>query len=256
MWMAGQVKDWTVSEPIKMPIVHVPQAKLEVFKDQGKLFFDLIQAGEVPGAFLVSAANMNGLAASSDYLRGNAFVTMEDNRVTVALSLPMDRFPGGKNRFLVGTESLSWDPDTSVLHAKMESAPNTAKTTKTFYDMQFQLNHMDGREEWDLMLLSGEVLGWEIPEDCIAEHKNILEGVYNCESDDEDCKRARKVIDSLKSILLEKDQVIFQGSVGDNKTEEGEGGDYRRRLLSHAEVENSNYKPRGGWKFQLVRRLA
>jgi hypothetical protein len=250
MWMAGHVKHWTVTQPIHLPVVDVPEAELEVFKDQAKLFFDLLQAGQAPGDFAATAINLNGLAASSDFLRGNAFASMKENQVTVALSLPMDGFPGGKNRFLVGTETLSWDPVTSVLHAKMESPPDSDEIVKTFHDVQFHLSRMDDGK-WNLVVLSGQVFGWEIPEDDIKEHRNILEDLYDCDRDDDDCKHARKVIEGIDEISLDIDQVVFHGRADDSSDT---AGGYRRVLLSGDEAEISNYGP--GWKFQLVRRLA
>ena len=241
IWMAGHVKEWTVAEPINLPVVDVPSEDLEVFKDEAKLFFDLIQAGRAPGSFVATATNLNGLAASFDFLRGNIFAAIEENELTISLSLPMDGFPGGKGRFLVGRETLTWNADTSVLHSTMVSPPDNNDEKKTFYDLQAHLSRMDNRK-WNLVVLSGEFFGCVIPQEWIDEHHNILEDLYNCDNDDEDCKHARKVLEGLDAISLEKDQVIFRG----RGNEEDSAVGYRHLAPGSAEL---------GWKFQLARRL-
>jgi len=242
-WMAGHVKALTVTQPVELPVVHVSNEDLEVFKDEAKLFFDLIQAGQVPDDFVATADNLNGLAATSDFLRGNAFASMEENKVTFSLSLPMDGFPGGKGRFLVATETVTWDPDTSVLHAKMVSPEDKKETqAKTFYDIQLHLSRMDDGK-LNLVVLSGECFGHVIPQEWIDKHQNILEDLYDCDDDDDDCKHARKFIDGVEEIALQEKQVVFRGR-GDGSIAHG---GYRRLSSEPYEL---------GWKGQLIRRLA
>lgn len=206
-WMAGNVEEWTVTEPNSLPVVNVPDEELEIFKDQAKLFYDQIQAGKVPNDFIVTETNLNGLAAASDYLRGNAYAEMESNKVIVSLSLPMDFLPGGKDRYLVGTETLTWDPETSLLHVKMEPLDTYRKT---YFDLQFHLSLLDDGKTLNLEVLSGEFLDWTIPQDFIDEHNNLLEDFYDCDNDhDEDCEHVRKALYNLDEVSLEKDQVVF-----------------------------------------------
>jgi len=250
MWTAQHVRDWTVTEPNRnLPVVTVPQSELEIFKDQAKLFFDLLQAGKDAEDFVVTEHTINGFASSSEYLRGNAHASFEPNHVSIDMSLPMKGLPGGKGRYLVGTENWTWDPATSTLHASMvgpspvvpasttddncsQGEKQQELTAKTlFFDAAFHLSQMDDGK-WNLVLLSGRFLDWTVPQDFIDHHDNLLEELYNCEEDskkqhhhhhhhgdyhyhhddDEDeeaCEVARKVLDGVESIGLEQNQIVF-----------------------------------------------
>jgi len=244
--IARGVEEWTVTDPGQpLPVVDVPREELDLFEDQAKLFYDTIQAGRVPPQDLVASIRVaNGFAAESDFLRGHSFATMDPNEVRVAVSLPVDGLPGGKGRFLVGTESLNWDPATSSLHARFEDQDSG----KLFYDLLFHLEQNKDNQNGEalrLELISGRFLHWDVPQDFIDEHNNLLEDIYHCDHHDEDCKQTRKLLDGLSEVSLEKDRVVVRA-----KQEASHG--HRGLLVDVEQSQNSNGSD---WKFRLARRL-
>jgi hypothetical protein len=237
-WMAVEVQHWTVTEPNSLPTVDVSEAEVELFKMRAKLFWDTIQAGKIPKDFIASATNLNGLAASSDVLRGNAFAEMKTNEFKISVSLPADDLPGGKGRFLVGTETITWDPETSMLRLKMEPMDDTKET---FYDLQFSLTKQTDGKTLNLQVVSGEAFGWTVPQDFIDEHNNLLEDLYDCDCHDKDCKRTREFLEGLE-ISVEDDQVVFHPHAADQHRALRETGNLKSHNGSH-------------WKAHLVRRL-
>lgn len=225
-WIAREVQQWTVSEPINnLPVVNVPVSELETFKVQVKNFINQPSYNNGNGDgydsdsdsldLEVPARTVNGLVSASDYLRGNAYVTMKRDYVKSFLSLPMDYFPGGKDRFLVGVATLDWFADTSSLRFRMDpyyasdgdgDARNDAgeeeeEGTSPFFDLQFSLTKMSDDKTLSLKLISGQVLGRWIPQDIIDEHINLLEDMYHCNNcHDRECKRIRNILLHLRDV--------------------------------------------------------
>lgn len=215
-WMSKEVKHWTVTEPNRsLPSIDVSKAENEIFKTRAKLFWETIQAGKIPEDFIATATNLNGLAANSDFLKGNAFAEMKSNQVKISVSLPADGLPGGKGRFLVGTETITWDPETSILRLAMEPMD---PTMETMYDLEFSLTKQDDGKTINLEILSGRVLEWTVPQEFVDEHNNLLEDLYDCDCHDKGCKRTRKFLEGLAEISVENDQIVFH-----SKQDEADG---------------------------------
>lgn len=234
-FVSREVREWTVTEPgPSMPIIEVPKEEIEAFKDQAKLFWDLLQTDTVPNNLVISQRELNGLKSESSFLRGHTFTELETNKVTTDVSLPMDGFPGGWERYLVGTKSLVWDPESSEFHAKMYNGD----TEKTMWDVQFHLSRMDDGT-WSLVLLHGQFLEWAVPQSVIDEKVDLLEGFYNCDDGDGDCLRARNALDRLSGIDLKKGEIVISAR-----------GQPKRRALT--KDKQASLKP--GWKFPQVTR--
>ena len=90
-WIAREVQQWTVSEPINinLPVVNVPDSELETFKVQVKNFIN--QGGDSDSVdsvdLEVPARTVNGLVSASDFLHGNAYVNVCCNKTRILVSL-------------------------------------------------------------------------------------------------------------------------------------------------------------------------
>merc|ERR1711953_98359 len=107
-----EVIRFTVPNPISLQVEVMEESECEVEKDRIKMFFDMLIAGDEPDMDLsVSAAAINGcFIGQSDYLRGNAFVTLEDNNLHIDMSLPAYFLPGGYHRYFVAQAELDLVP--------------------------------------------------------------------------------------------------------------------------------------------------
>jgi hypothetical protein len=209
-WVSEHVEQWTVTEPNALPIEDVPSSELSAMKDAAKLFWDSVQDGKVPEDFVLSARDINGLIAASDFLRGDAFAEMETNEYQVSVSLPTDGLPGGKGRFFVATKTVTWDPNSNEIKVTIEPKE---ESMGTMAEAVLKLTTMEDDKTLNLEVLSGQAFGKLIPQDFIDERYNLLEDLYHCHCHDNDCKLARKFLEGLAGVSLEDGQVVFHPEV-------------------------------------------
>lgn len=280
IFIAQEVQQWTVTEPKDLPVVKVPAGELEVFKDQAKTFWDMIQADKVPNDFVVTSSVVNGFSSYSDFLRYHAFAEMKENQVKVSVSLPMDHFPGGKDRYLVGTKSITWDPETFMIHVMMDDEDSE----KVFFDLYLHLSTEEDNK-LNLQVISGKFLDWTVPQDFVDEHYNLLEDLYECDchhrkkrrhlkrgkhhgnqhhhgdherddwhhrnhhdDDGPSCEETRKFLEALSGISLEQDQIVVHARSSTSEKEP-----FHRALSSETKGSTTNKKL--NWKLQVGRRL-
>jgi len=241
-FVAREVLEWTVTEPAILPIVtDVSTSDLEFLKKEAKAFFEGIEHGKNVDDFVVSAATFNGFAANDHDLRGNLYGEMDENKFSVHVNWPMNDFPGGKGRYLVGVATLLWDPESSILHMKMQPE-NPTVYDKDFFDFKFYLTQREDKT-LNLEMISGKFLEWTVPQDFIDEHINLVDDLYNCDCHEKDCKHMRKFVLGLEEISIERNQVVFHPR---NKRNDG------HRALEEMGLSPSN---RPGWKFDYGRRI-
>ena len=192
MWTRHQVVRFTVTEKLDLPIHEIPQAELNIVKDRAMLFADMIHAGQVPDEDLtVTVDEMNGLIAHSDFMRGNAFVTMDENdSIKMDMSFPARGLPGGKGRYFVASGDLH------VSFDEEEDEKSSALVT-TKFDTLHPVKNVDGplflaellmywqdvanqrfAHQLVVNLQSGQFMGKAAPQDFIDQKQNLVEDMY------------------------------------------------------------------------------
>ncbi|KAL7577056.1 hypothetical protein ACA910_006797 [Epithemia clementina (nom. ined.)] len=246
-WIRHQVKRFTVTTPLDLPIHYLPQAELDVVKDRSKLFVDIIRAGGVPEKDLtVTADELNGFIAHSDFMRGNAFVTIDENDFMKAdFSIPMHGLPGGEGRYFVasGSVDVSYENDDDD-----EPYENNGVMVTTKFDTLSPIKDLNGPlflanllMYWDepstnpnyahelvINLKGGQFMGNVAPEDFIAKKKNLVEDIYDDDhhhhhhdhhhhhhhhhddddDDDEDCDPAA-FLDGIESVSIQNGAITI-----------------------------------------------
>jgi len=246
VWVSSQVHRWTIpiSPTHGLPLVRVTDTELTIFKDQAKSFVDLLQAGVVvPEDLIVTERNLNGLAWASDFV-SNAIAHLKTNQVTIDMSLPMDKFPGGKGRYFVGKGTFVWVPETSEIHTKL--VLETSIQEEVFYNATFHLSS-EG-DMWNLMLLSAYFapMDWSAPKDFLDEHRNLLDDVYSCDDDRKECQQARNILNGIHKVILQEKQIVFRAALEEDTSPQ------RHRFLAGA-AKTASYEP--GLRVQLARYL-
>lgn len=205
-FVSHQVQKWTVTEPNPLPVQKdVPMEELSMLKGSAILFWDSIQYGKVPEDFVLTQRDLNGIFALKDYTRGNVFAEMKNNEYQVSVSMPTDRLPGGKGRFFVAIKTIAWDPQNQELKVKVQPLD---ETLGTMAEAVLKLTTMEDGKTLNLQVVSGQGMGYEIPQEFIDEHNNLLEDLYNCNCHDDDCKQARKFVEGLAGVSLGDGQVV------------------------------------------------
>lgn len=199
IWARHQVRRFTIESTEAhlprppLPIAPIPPAELDVFKDECKLFFDQLRAGMKPQHDLeVTEEKLNGLIASSDYLRGHAYIEMSEGMVSARLALPADQLPGGKDRFFVGEGKITLDPNDSSSERNainmdiqlLSDYPIRGLDFDTILDGKFDIYSDSNRIRKIMELQYGQFLNFVAPADYISKHENLLD----CDSDHHGCR--------------------------------------------------------------------
>jgi len=228
--MKGVVQHLTVTTPHeKFPVVDMTEAELAVVQDRVVSFVDQLRAGQTPKEpLVVTQDEINGFLGHSDYLRGNMMVTIAENKIQEDYSLPVWMLPGGQDRYFVGEDHVSVDPAKHTLEVEM----HTEAKHSDWFDGPLLLaqmsyvvqNHKDGSMMLELYLEHGTFFGQAVPEDFIAQRKNLLEDFCNdssssdssSSSDDEDCKEVQAVVNGIERVAVEPGKITIYPRLGYN----------------------------------------
>lgn len=209
--LLDELEKFVVAESKSFPVQQVPSGELEAMKNDAIIFWDSIQSGIVPEDFVLTARDVNGFFASSDFFRSNAFFEMKQNEYKLSISFPLDGLGDeeGGGSFFNLYQTFKWDPETNRLFVKVDSQ-DFEEPMGQFVDVEFELTVTEDDKTLNLQVLKGKVLDYEIPKEFIDEGNNLLEELYNCAGTDDDCKRARKFVEGLSGVFLEDGQVVVQ----------------------------------------------
>lgn len=257
IWMRHQVKRVTIPGEKGMPqpplpVAPIPDAELEVIKDQAKLFWDELRADLEPSQDLtITQDQMNGLIASCDYLRGHAFVEITEGEWRTDLVLPADKLPGGRGRYFMGnTHAKISSDDNDGAHIETEITPkyqirglDYATLLSGKYLAYFATDPATSKTVPIMNVEYGQFLNWVAPQDWIDRHENILD-CNNVDKDDDDfdrkdCRELMAVLGRLESISFHDEKIVFKArrSGGQQLTD---GGVRTRKL---AELEDPKQMP-------------
>lgn len=248
-WAKHQVERFTTDAPVNFPIHELPDAELDIVKDRAKLFYDTLKAGETPETDLViSEDEINAFIAHSEYLRGNAYVQLGENKFHADMSLPAKGLPGGKGRFFVASGDLSF--------AGTENPGQTLVTTDLgtpysieglefpkllFAEFVAYSQKEAAPDAWKnrVELRAGQFYNWEAPADYIAKNENLLDHLCDDEDmDDKDCKELSAVLNAIERVSITDKNAVFYVRRDES----------RRRLNSvDSPARGAETKPFGGY---------
>jgi len=229
-WTKYQVKRFTVTEPRHFPVYQLPSVELDIIADKAKLFIDTLRAGKVPEQdFTVTADELNAFIAHSDYLRGNAYVTVNDNQLLLELSLPAKGLPGGKGRYFVATGSVAISKDTfaedsdrAIITTQLETVDKVKDLDGPIWFAEFAMFRENPREIHGLTslvvtLLDGKFMNWKVPADYIDRQDNLINYIF----EDEDCPpNLPNVLEGMQAISLANNEVTLHAERPEQLKEE------------------------------------
>merc|ERR1712187_494524 len=164
---------------------------------------------------IITQDEINGLIGRSDFLRGRAYVTLEDGSMYEEHCLPADKLPGGKGRSFVGDGYIHLQGED-----QMEVMMETAAKHHEWFDgpvlfaqIQYLMNEKGSPEVY---LMRGSIFGYEASQDCIDQHINLLEDLYDGEYDKEDdssddftSEDVRAILDGIESVRIHPGKIVF-----------------------------------------------
>ena len=271
-WARHQVRRITVPASKDMPqpplpVAPIPQAELEVIKDEAKLFWDQLRADMEPtNDLIITEEQLNGLIASSDYLRGHAFVTLADNQWHMDLVLPANKLPGGRGRYFMGDTHVHTEPNEEGTRVTTQITPKyhiRGLDYSTILNGQFWAyftpDSFTGLPLPVVNMEFGQFLNWVAPQDWIDRKENLLDcnrvDKHDDDFDRRDCQELMSVLGRLESISLQDGQIVLT-------PRRSEDGRARRQLAGmehdgdeHEQRASKSIKPgRFIRRHQLVRR--
>jgi len=225
MCVAGSVQKYTVEyrPNLKLETVHVPELELERFNERVKTFADVLELeGVVPSENLVvTEKELNGLITHSDFLSGNMFVHLEENKVSLDISMPTDFLPGGKGRQFVAHQSIQWRKDSNLSLVTSIYSEKTADYAFSKESASYDPDHTFssefffrlGRSNDDQRLVLDFEGGRMSPYSLEMEKKqDVLAELY--ESDDANIN----ALNGIHKISLDKGQVIVHTKDGERRS--------------------------------------
>jgi hypothetical protein len=144
-WTKNVVEHLTVTDSKTFPVVTMSDAEIDYFTSRVKVFVDELRMEKEPQEdLIITQDEINGLLGQSDYLRGNLFITLSEDKIYEEYSLPMSMLPGGKGRFFLGHDYTSIDETNNRVELKMETA---AKHEDWFIGPLYFLQlHFEGKD--------------------------------------------------------------------------------------------------------------
>lgn len=227
-WMRKVLDDLTVETPQKFPIVYKSDDELYDVIMRMEHFYDAVVEGESNVEDLVVEQDeMNGFIAHSDYLRGNAMVTFEEERIVEQFSLPMKELGFG-DRYLVGNDYFALKKDKSgdgeggLVEMKVETEAKHEgwfDGPLIFLQMQYFINKSkmdEGRTMLEIFLEKGSFFGNLIPQEVIDEREDLMEPFLDgLDLDDSDLEDAIHFINGIESYSIESGKIVFKARTND-----------------------------------------
>ena len=245
-WFKHQVKRFTVTTPLDLPVVDMSEDELIVAKDRAVLFVDSLKAGLVPDPpqLVVTTKELNGFFGHSDFFRGNAYVTMtesEESTVSLDLSLPARHLPGGKGRYFVANGFVNISNAASA-NALVQTSLDTLTKIDGLNDPLFLADLLVSEDknthQVSVLLQKGEVLGHYAPQEYIDEKVNLLDDIF------QDCPENKRIVEGIESVTIRDGEIVIQART-------------KRRPSVQAEEEGyyQEGKPSSSWKSDGARAL-
>lgn len=120
-FLSSTMNKYTSDKPVELPTVEYSEEELETLQARVDSFKEKLDAGEVPDEDLVlTADDINAMIAGNEDLKGRVFVKLENDQVQGDVSIPLDKMPFGKGRFLnaSGTFEVSMDGGVLIVTAE------------------------------------------------------------------------------------------------------------------------------------------
>jgi len=226
--------------PRKFPVVEMSDSELEQVVDRVSSFIDEILNNydglddddeyAVPTTpiiedLVLTQDEINGFLGHSDYLRGNAMVSLHKDRIVEEYSLPMDVL-GFSDRYFVGNDYLalkqgegeSGGSDNNILEMKME----TEATHEDWFDgplffakLQYLVttkskDHNETGHNYilEMFLREGSFFGQVVPQEFIDKRQDLMEGLYD--ADDDHVGTILDVIEGIERVSIQEGKVIVK----------------------------------------------
>jgi hypothetical protein len=101
-----QIVKYSSEQRRELPVTEVSAEKVRAVEERIETIQQQAAEGEPINELILTADQLNALISNEERLRGRVFVTINDDKLSAELSVPIDSLPGGEGRYFNGTVSL------------------------------------------------------------------------------------------------------------------------------------------------------
>lgn len=217
MAMIGFVQKYTVGyhPNLQLDTTDVPDWELDRFVERAEEFFQGLKDEEKWAVFseedfVIKEREVNGFVGKSDVLGSHVYAHLEEDVISLDVSMPVDFLPGGKGKYFVANQSLSWKNPSSLVLAITVFSEKTVDNAFSFsmnpdhaWYSYFHFNLKRENERIVLDLIDGRTSNMP----SVEVQKDILAEIY--ESNDQDEQDFIHSLVEIGSISLEKGQITL-----------------------------------------------
>lgn len=212
------VEDFTVETdtPRKFPVVTMSEGELNRVAHRVEHFFDDVM-DEKTGIedLVINQDEINGFFGHSDYLRGNAMITLHKDRFDEEFSLPMDIL-GFESRYFAGSEYVAFKTESAGGFERnkiVEMNVETEAKHEDWFDgplMFMKLHYMMTENIGDeklmgLYLEKGYFFGELAPQGYVD-----MEEFYDNLDDADTEEVIRKLVNGIESVSIEEGKMVIK----------------------------------------------
>jgi hypothetical protein len=122
-FVSSQIAKYTSEQPVILPTVDYSEEQFAELDSRVKSFQEKLDSGEAPDEDLeLSADDINAMIGKNEDLKGRVYVKIENDQVEGDVSIPIDKLPGGKGRYLNGSASFDVSMEGGVLIVTVDQA--------------------------------------------------------------------------------------------------------------------------------------
>jgi len=231
MCAVGYVQKYTVEyrPNLKLETVPIPEWEVERLNERVELFVDILKSSDGVVSpqehFAIEEREVNGLVAHSDALSGHVFAHLEENKVSLDISMPTDLLPGGKGRRFVANQSVQWKEDSTF---SLVTAVYSEKTAANAFSKESASSYNPGHA------FSGEFLfRWSRTNDQrlvldfeggrVSSHSFVMEKKEDLltelyKSDHADTQEFLHALNGIDKISLNDGQIIIYTKDGERRS--------------------------------------
>jgi hypothetical protein len=107
-YVAKKVEEYTDTKPVTLPVVELPKGEMDALHERLDRFKEAVKTGKTSETIVLTADEINALFQENPELRGTVFVSIDGDKVTGKISLPLSKIKMGlfQGRYLNGSATL------------------------------------------------------------------------------------------------------------------------------------------------------
>lgn len=121
--IASYVKGFTSETPAEIPVYQPAAGEYESVKAKIEAFKTAVENGTSGAELVLTGNDINTMISSEkdwEQMKGSAYITIVDDKISVEVSFPLDEVPGFSGRYLNGSAGITVSMELGILEVKLD----------------------------------------------------------------------------------------------------------------------------------------